>query len=210
LNEQPKESNREEHGSVTQWVHDLKLGDAESAQRILDRYMSRLIQVANRRLGKSRRRVADEDDVVSIAFTKFLERVDQGGFSQLDDRQDLWQILFTLTDRKAVDLIRRETAEKRGGEEVVVGEDAFDKKGEEPNSSPGINSLPGDEPTPEYTAILMEEFAARLSTLDNEQQGIAIDKMNGMTNKEISDNRKLSLRTIERRLQETRKLWRAS
>lgn len=209
MNEQPSESNREEHGSVTQWVHDLKQGDAESAQRILDRYMSRLIQVANRRLGNSRRRVADEEDVVSIAFTKFLERVDQGGFTKLDDRQDLWQILFTLTDRKAVDLIRHETAVMRGNDQVV-GEAVFDKKGEESNSSSGINSLPGDEPTAEYTAILMEEFKARLATLNDEQQVIAIDKMNGMTNKEISDNRKLSLRTIERRLQETRKLWRAS
>ena len=209
MNEQPSESNREEHGSVTQWVHDLKQGDAESAQRILDRYMSRLIQVANRRLGNSRRRVADEEDVVSIAFTKFLERVDQGGFTKLYDRQDLWQILFTLTDRKAVDLIRHETAVMRGNDQVV-GEAVFDKKGEESNSSSGINSLPGDEPTAEYTAILMEEFKARLATLNDEQQVIAIDKMNGMTNKEISDNRKLSLRTIERRLQETRKLWRAS
>lgn len=210
MNEQPKESHWEENGSVTQWVNALKQGKAEYAQHILDRYMSRLIQVAYRRLGKSRRRVADEEDVVSIAFTKFLERVDQGGFSKLDDRQDLWQILFTLTDRKAVDLIRHETATIRGGEDIVVGETAFDQKGEEPNSSPGISSLPGDEPTPEYTAILIEEFEARLGTLNDEQQVIAIDKMNGMSNKEISQNRSLSLRTVERRLQETRKLWRAS
>lgn len=200
------ESNSHSEDSVTEWIVELKKGDQQSAQKIFDRYMSRLVRIASKRLGSTRRRSGDEEDVVSIAFTRFLEKVDTDGFYKLDDRDDLWQILFTLTDRKAIDMIRHESAQIRGGDSLV-GESVFEIVGKESSSSPGIGSLDNGEPTAEYAAILTEQFSERLATLTEEQQEIAVDKMEGMSNPEIAEKRGVSLRTIERRLHEIRRLW---
>lgn len=191
--------------SVTEWINDLQHGDVRAAQAILDRYMSQLIRVASRRLRQSRRRVSDEEDVVSMAFASFLSQVDQGGFSRLHDREDLWQILFTLTDRRAIDLIRYESAARRGDDQLF--DESILESIDDLNRTAGIASVVDPNPSPEYAAILTEEFQMRLSMLDAEQQQIAIDKMHGLTNQEIADQRGLKLRTVERRLQEIRDAW---
>ena len=199
------ESSSSQSQSVTEWLNDLKLGDPAAAQQILDRYMSQLIRVANRKLGKLRRRVADEEDVVSVAFASFLKRVDLGGFSKLDDRNDLWQILLVLTDRKAVDLIRHESALIRGNGQLF-GESILENVGESQTNG-GIDAVTDRQPSPEYAAILIEEFSDRLSMLNSEQRKIAVDKMDGFTNQEIANRRGIKLRTVERRLGETRDVW---
>ncbi len=74
--------------------------------------------MASRKLGDLPRRVADEEDVVLSAFHDFLRGVEEGRFTRLDDREDLWQVLVMLTERKAIGLRRKTQAEKRGGGQV--------------------------------------------------------------------------------------------
>lgn len=50
-------------------------------------------------------------------------------FSRLDDSSDLWQILVMLAERKAIDEVRRQTAAKRGGDQVR-SDSAFTKVGD--------------------------------------------------------------------------------
>ena len=80
--------------------------------------MERLIRLASRKLGDLPRRVADEEDVVLSAFNDFLRGVEDGRFTRLDDRDDLWQVLVMLTERKAIGLRRHDPGEKRGGGQV--------------------------------------------------------------------------------------------
>ena len=49
------------------------------------------------------------------AFDSFCQGVEQGQFSRLQDRDDLWHILAVITVRKAVDLVQHERRQKRGG-----------------------------------------------------------------------------------------------
>jgi len=76
-----------------------------------------MLHAARRRLAGASRRVADEEDVVVVAFERFLRGVREGRFPRLADRDDLWAILFTLTDRVALRQVRDQTREKRGGGE---------------------------------------------------------------------------------------------
>ena len=83
-------------------------GDSYAAQKLWERYLDRLVRLARRKLGGAPRRAADEEDVAIAAFANFYRGVEAGRFSKLDDRDDLWQLLIVLTERNAIDQIRRE------------------------------------------------------------------------------------------------------
>ncbi len=169
--------------------------------------MSQLIVLARARLGRVRT-VADEDDVVVIAFEKFLRAAKEGRFPKLDDRDDLWQVLVLLTDQVAIDEIRRHLAAKRGGGEIR-GESALAAgMGSNESVQLGMNGVPGREPTPEFAALAIERYRRLLDALKSDElRDVAIAKMDGHSNEEIAENLNLSLRSIERKLSLIRSIW---
>jgi hypothetical protein len=93
-------------GSVSGWLGQLKDGDPDAAQHLWQRYFARLVGLARARLQGTPRQAADEEDVALSAFKSFCAGVKQGRFPRLDDRDDLWRLLVTLTARKAAHLRR--------------------------------------------------------------------------------------------------------
>ena len=73
---------------VTQWIVQLADGDEAAAERIWSRYFDRLVRVARDKLRCSRRRAADEEDVVLSAFNSFCRGLRADRFPRLDDRRD--------------------------------------------------------------------------------------------------------------------------
>ena len=109
-----------EHGSVTVWLQRLKGGDrGEAVTRLWEKYFVRLVELARNHLRTRTRPAADEEDAALSAFDSFVRAVAAGRFPKLDDRNDLWQVLFVLTTRKTIDLITRETTKKAGGGQLV-------------------------------------------------------------------------------------------
>ncbi len=196
--------------SVTAWIKRVQSNDPRAAQQIWQRYVSQLVALARARLGRIRT-VADEDDVVVIAFEKFLRAAQDGRFPKLDDRDDLWQVLVLLTDQVAVDVIRRHLATKRGGGEIR-GESALAGEALSGESALlGINGVPGREPTPEFAALAVERYRRLLDALQSDElRDIAIAKMDGHSNDEIAAELNLSLRSIERKLSLIRSIWLAA
>ena len=193
--------------SVSQWLENLKRGESRAAQKLWERYVERLIRLARKELGDVPRRVADEEDVVVAAFANFCRGVKNGRFPKLDDRDDLWQVLVMLTERKAIDQRRRLTAERRGGGDVR-GESAVGAPHSTEPQGAGLAGIPDREPTPAFAAMVAEQFDRLLARLNDETlQRIALDKMAGYTNEEIAERLGTALRNIERRLQLTRRIW---
>ncbi len=62
--------------------------------------------------------MADEEDVAACALESFFLRAQRGQFPELHDRNDLWQVLVTITERKALNQSRDQTRHKRGGGRV--------------------------------------------------------------------------------------------
>src|SRR5262249_40194860 len=58
---------------------------------------------------------ADEEGVALSAFASFYRGAEQGRFPKLNDRQDLWRLLVTITARKAMGLIDHENSLQNGG-----------------------------------------------------------------------------------------------
>src|SRR6516165_9840548 len=105
-------------GSVTQWLGQAQAGDPAAAQQLWERYFGRLVAFARVKLQGAPRGMADEEDVALSAFDSFYRGVEQGRFPRLSDRDDLWQVLVVLTERKAINLMHHERRQKRGGSTV--------------------------------------------------------------------------------------------
>ena len=178
----------------------LRAGDSRAAQRLWEGYFCRLVELARRKLLGRPRAAADEEDVALSAFDSFCRGVGEGRFSQLLDRDDLWQLLVVLTARKAHRLIRHEGRQKRGG--GVRHLSALADEDDE------LAELVGREPTPAFAAQVAEECRRRLDALgDPALRAVALAKMEGRSNAEIAARLGVVERTVERRLGLIRKLW---
>jgi RNA polymerase sigma factor (sigma-70 family) len=183
--------------SVSRWIERLKDADPRAAQVLWERFVERMLAVARQRMQTSRR-VADEEDVVITAFERFLHGVQNGRFPRLNDRDDLWAVLLTLTSRHAARQIRDQNRDKRGGGEVR-GDSALHS---------GANGLVDEAPTPAEAMEIQENFAVLLDSLDDDSlRQIALARLEGYSNSEIARQIGRSEVTVERRLRLIRAIW---
>ncbi len=194
-------------GSVTRWIAALKGGDAAAAQPLWERYYRRLVSLARQKLQSARRRAADEEDVVQSAFHSFFQGVARGRFPQLHDRDNLWRLLVVITARKALDQLAREHSKRRGGG-TVQGESRI-SPGQPGWEEAAIEQVVGEEPTPEFAAQVAEQYHRLLDLLGDETLcRVAVWKMEGLTNDEIAARLDCSRRTVARKLDTIRIIWR--
>lgn len=195
-----------DQGSITQWLEQIEAGESVAAHMLWQRYYERLVALARRRLRDAPRRVADEEDVALSAFNCFFQGIEAGRFPKLDDRDDLWRILVTLTANKALDQIKYQSRQKRGGgnvrgESVFINIDALD-------GPAGIDQVVGSEPTPQFAAEVAANCRELIGRLKDETlEKVAMWKMKGLTNEEISQELKCDVRTVARKLKAIRTLW---
>jgi DNA-directed RNA polymerase specialized sigma24 family protein len=192
----------EGEGSVTRWIGDLKAGRPDAAQRLWQRYCAELVRLARARLGAAPRAAEDEEDVALSAFHSFYAAAARGRFPRLDDRDDLWRVLVTVTEWKAADLRQRQGQQKRGGGRVANAADV---------AAPGTDlfeQFAAIAPSPEFAAIVAEEFRRRLDALPDEvYRRVVLLKMEGYTDQEIADRLGCGLRSVSRKLALVRKAW---
>jgi DNA-directed RNA polymerase specialized sigma24 family protein len=191
--------------SVTIWIGGVKAGDGADIQRLWDRYFERLVRLAGARLPAHCRRAFDEEDVALSAFQSFCDRAGRGQFPQLNDRDDLWRLLATITVRKALETMRHQTRQKRGGGQVL-GESAL-LVGEEADGE-AVAEILGREPSPEAIAQFADDYARFLARLeDTALRSIALRRLEGESTPEIARALRVSTKTVERKLQLIRAIW---
>jgi hypothetical protein len=100
--------------SVSIWLDELRDGSPDAAQVIWQRYYDQLVRLARQKLGTCPRRAFDEEDVALSAFDSFFRAAGEGRFPKLEDREDLWKLLFVMTERKALRRVKHERRQKRG------------------------------------------------------------------------------------------------
>ncbi len=194
----------EEKGSVTLWIGGLKAGDGDAAQKVWERYFETLVRLAAGRLRAAPKAAADEEDVALSAFESFCNAAALDRFPRLEDREDLWRLLVTITTRKASDQARWERQKKRGGGRLIDGAAIDGDEGE----GNGLDRFACPEPTPEFAAILAEECRLRLDNLpDPSMRQIALLRMEGYTNEEIAERLGCNRRTVTRKLDLIRRRW---
>jgi DNA-directed RNA polymerase specialized sigma24 family protein len=192
-------------GSVTFWIDQLKAGDRAAAQPLWEGYFQQLVVRTRQKLAGMPRRAADEEDVALSAFASFCRAAAQGRFPKLHDRDDLWQLLIVITDRKAGRLARYERRQRRGGGQVL-DEAALGHR--LPADVVPLAQVAGREPSPAFAAQVGEECQRLLATLDDpELQRAAVLKMEGHTVAEIAAQMACAPRTVKRWLHLIRQTW---
>jgi DNA-directed RNA polymerase specialized sigma24 family protein len=180
--------------SITYWVARLRAGDPLAARRLWERYFGHMVDLARRKLGPTPCRLADEEDVALSAFKSFCHGAAHGRFPQPIGHENLWQLLYALTARKAVDLVRHEGRRKRGGSAAPAEVD--------------MEGLPAPQRGPDFEAQLVEQRRVLLDSLGDPQlRAVAEWKLEGFTSAEIAARLGCAERTVERKLRVIRRLW---
>lgn len=190
--------------SVSYWIEHLKQGNAAAAGRLWDAYFQRLTSFARARIGSFPRRVADEEDVALSVFDSLCRGASRGIYPKLTDRDNLWSLLVVITSRKVCDYITAERTQKRGGGQVAVASELVNDPERE---AAVLDAVLSREPTPEMAASFAEECERLLRLLDSDLRQLALGKMDGHSNEELAATMNCGLRTVERRLELIRRIW---
>ncbi len=197
----------DESEQISQWIVRLQQGDDRAAGVIWQEYFDKIVRLARRRLGGMPRRAVDEEDVALSAMNSLFRGAEAGRFPRLEDRDDLWKLLVTITARKAMKQQRRHFASKRGGG-LVQGESVLRPSSPQEDRLGGIDQVLGREPTPELAEMLSEACQQMLNGLDDELlKQIANLKLEGYSTAEIAQQLRCSKRTVERKLERVREKW---
>jgi RNA polymerase sigma factor (sigma-70 family) len=181
--------------SVSTWLHLLRAGDSRAAQPLWERYFSQLVRLAHAKLTARLRSAVDAEDVALSAFASFCRGVAAGRFPRLEDRHDLWRLLFTLTLRHTIDHVRREGRQRRGGDLLELPEADLDR-------------LASEEPDPAWAAAVADELQLLLKLLPGDDlRQLVQARLEGATLAEIAARLGCSLRGVERKWQLVRRFW---
>ena len=177
--------------SVREWLPGFKAGDSAAVQRAWEKYYERLVRLAHKVLQGAPQRAADEEDVALSAFKSFYFRAHQGKFPNLDDRDDVWSLLMTITVRKALRARQKE------------GRETAKRAPEIPNGE-----TEAGQPSPALAALVNDQLRQLIGLLDDPQlRTVALSKLEGYSNSEIADKLGRSVSTVERKLQLIRRIW---
>jgi len=183
--------------AVTRWLRQLEARDQDAARLLWQRYYRELVELARVRLGQTPRRMADEEDIALSVLRCLYEGAARGQFAAVVNRQELWQLLATVTIRKVIDHQRLLNKQKRGGGRVRG--DSVLKASDGDGWGAGFDEILG-----------VEEYQRLMRVLDDDRlRTIAQCKLEGHQNAEIAARLGLACRSIERKLQRIRQVWEA-
>ena len=165
---------------ITEWINDLRTGDADAAAHLWGQFSKRVEEVARLRLDGVTRRVYDEQDAANSAFYCLCRGIAEGRFGEVGDRDNFWRLLAVIASRKVVSQQRATHAQKRG-EGQVRGDSVFIDQGLQAS-----DVAVGKEPTPEFAAELESTSEAMLAMLaDVGLREVALLKFEGFSNTDV-------------------------
>lgn len=173
-------------------LREWKAGDERAADVLFDRYAIRLVALVASRLNRSYKASIDPRDVVQSAMGSFFDAARHSRV-QVSRSVSLWRLLATFARRKLARSIERQSAIKRGGDQVRVSLDSVERRG-----------------TSDHDLEIEEEANAFLATLRAELPDdlfvIVEGILAGQTHREIAESLGIDERTVRRRLSRGREL----
>ncbi|MFH1921988.1 MAG: sigma-70 family RNA polymerase sigma factor [Planctomycetota bacterium] len=177
-------------GSFDEAIGRLRDGDEDAAAEIFNRFVSRLICLAQTRLDSHLRRKVDPEDVMQSVFRSFFIRQREGRF-ELEGWDSLWSLLARITLRKCGRRITAFHAQCRDIRREIAST-ASDEA-----SQRRLEAI-AREPTPDEVASLTETMEHLMRGLDERQQQIVVLRFQGHTVPEISREVGRTQRTVHR------------
>ncbi len=178
-------------GDVSNWIHGIRHDQGDAQRCLWERYFPRVLLLAKSKLGRAGV-LADAEDVAASVLDSLLQGARTGRFSLLNNRNDLWLLLFAITQGKASSLRRHNLARKRSPTAWRVD----------------LEAVPADQLSPEFEAVFEDLIRDLFARLPNEEfRRLARLRLDGWTNLEIADQLDLTVRTVGRKLQLIQAIW---
>lgn len=181
--------------TFSQVMHELQSGNG-GAEKVYERFVTRLIGLAKTRLQNRFRGHVDPEDVVQSVFRSFFLRHAKGQYA-FDGWNSVWALLANITVNKCAGTAVRLEAAKRDVRREVHGA-AMDA--ELPLKIKYFNR----EPTSEEAAILHETLTQLMSRWNTRQQSIISLKLQQYTNEEVAERVGCTERTVYRLMKKVR------
>jgi RNA polymerase sigma-70 factor (ECF subfamily) len=168
----------------------LRAGDQDAATEINRRFNTRLIALADARLGARLRRKEDPEDVVQSVLRTFFIRQRSGKYD-LANWNSLWNLLTVITKRKCLNRVKYYLA-KRRNIRVEVGDTSSN------SASDGPNEPIDREPTGSKTVVLEETVEQMMRRFAPDERTIIELILRGHDPLEISTRLGISERKAKR------------
>ncbi|MEZ6090243.1 MAG: sigma-70 family RNA polymerase sigma factor [Pirellulaceae bacterium] len=180
--------------SVTGWFHALRSGDEDAAKELWNRYFHRLRGFAKTQLASSP--AYDDEDLALSVFDALCRATRDGRYSEVENRESLWQLMVTMANHKAIDRHRKSKAKSRTAPGAAARDTDLDR---EATSS-------SDDPA--WQVALADQCQQLIEALDEgAMREIAMLKLDDYNNHEIADQLKISERTVRRTIHLIRRIW---
>jgi RNA polymerase sigma-70 factor, ECF subfamily len=171
-------------------------GDQDAAAQLFERYVGKLVSLAQRNLSAQLGRRIDAEDVVQSAFRSFFRGTRDGRF-QLESGQDLWRLLAVMTVTKLKKQVEFHTAAKRDFQ--------MERSPSSDDPHPAHNRKI-DDPSPADSLALVEQVERISAQLGRDQQRIFAMRLEGHQVEEIGAAIGISERTVRRVLDKIKAL----
>jgi len=171
-------------------------GDQDAAAQLFERYVGKLVSLAQRNLSSQLGRRIDAEDVVQSAFRSFFRGTRDGRF-QLESGQDLWRLLAVMTVTKLKKQVEFHTAAKR---------DFQMERSPSPDDPHPAHNRTIEEPSPADSLALVEQIDRISAQLGRDQQRIFAMRLEGHQVEEIGAAIGISERTVRRVLDKIKAL----
>lgn len=179
-----------------QLVEQCRTGDEGAAAELFNRYVSRLMGVARKRLGERMNSRLDPEDVVQSVFRTFFTRLKKDQF-EIVQEDDLSKLLVRITLHKTLRQIAYHKAARRDpSAETVQGE----------LSQQDILQVMTREPTPETVVTFIDQLDHFLGRLEPEEQAMLTLRLQGSSTEEIAQQMNSYDRKVRRVLERVRAL----
>ncbi|MCA9069111.1 MAG: sigma-70 family RNA polymerase sigma factor [Planctomycetaceae bacterium] len=176
-------------GSVTTLFHGMCEADELMTQEFWEIFFPRLVAIARKSLSS----YFDAEDVAQEGLIEFWKKAQKGELPDMSNRFEIWSYLAMITNRQAINFLRRRSRKKRGAGKVVTESVLGSSTGSERWR---LDEAIGHESYHHFDLVLDEILAS----LDDELRSILICRMMGYSNVEIAEILECSDRRIRRRV----------
>lgn len=177
-------------------VEQCRAGNDAAATELFNRYVTRLLAVARKRIGERMNSRLDPEDVVQSVFRSFFARLKNNEY-RFDDDDDLSKLLVRITLHKTLRQIAHHRAARRDPNQEALQRDV---------SRNEILHLLADDPTPETVVAFVDQLDHFLARLSPEDQQILVLRLQGNSTEEIAQQLDTYDRKVRRVLERVRAL----
>ncbi len=186
------------NGSVSGWISKMRQGDSIAINKLVSRYFGKISAFAENKLRRGIRVTDDGEDIAISVLQTITRYTAEGRYPNLQDRDDLWLLMIVIAQHAVVD--RQRTVMKRVPMYTMT--DILE------TYNCNLDEFLGKEDSEAKAMEIFECWEKLLKSLpDDPSRDVAKLKLEGHSNRQISEILQSAPRTVDRKVNTIAKQW---